>query len=249
MIHYHGTPITPNNAAAQILRARHGVVSFHRPDQIALVAEVCQSFILDNGAYSAWKIGITPDWGEFYEWVSIWGNHVSCDWVLIPDSVEGGERANDALIDDWTRRSVKCEGVPVWHLHESMERLAVLCCEFRRIALGSSGEFATVGTEQWWARMDEAMSEVCNQDGVPTVKLHGLRMLNPTVFSHLPLSSADSTNVAQNIGADKRWTSGPYAPLTDSMRGLILAERIESHASANRWVRTAGVQENFELIG
>jgi hypothetical protein len=31
---------------------RHAFVSFERPEQVALAAEICQSFALDNGAFS-----------------------------------------------------------------------------------------------------------------------------------------------------------------------------------------------------
>jgi hypothetical protein len=139
-------------------------------------------------------------------------------------------------------------GVPVWHLHESLDRLGRLVSTFPRIAFGSSGEFAVVGSRSWWHRMAEAMSIACDHDGVPRTKLHGLRMLDPTIFSHLPFASADSTNVARNIGIDLAWR-GTYTPASKSMRAAILMERIEMHASARRWCGTNGVQQNMELLG
>jgi len=42
------------------------------------------------------------------------------------------------------------------------------------------------------------MEVCCDADGMPKTKLHGLRMLDPVIFSHMPLSSADSCNVARN---------------------------------------------------
>lgn len=116
------------------------------------------------------------------------------------------------------------------------------------VALGSSGQWSTPGTDAWWVRIGEAMEVACDEHGRPLCKLHGLRMLSPTIFSQLPLASADSCNVARNIGLDKRW-SGAYAPVTPMQRALVLAERIELHATAARWSRRHGVQQNFELIG
>lgn len=144
-------------------------------------------------------------------------------------------------------------GIPVWHLHEDLGRLAYLvqCAEGRvypAVALGSSGQWATPGTDAWWVRMGEAMEIACDEQGRPKCKLHGLRMLNPTIFSHLPLASADSSNVARNINLDTRWT-GTYQPLTPLQRALVLAERIELHATAHRWSRRHSIQQNFELIG
>jgi hypothetical protein len=134
--------------------------------------------------------------------------------------------------------------VPVWHMHESYERLVRLCRTWPRVALGSSGEYADVGTPQWWQRMGGAMDAICDDDGRPPCKLHGLRMLNPTVFSQLPLASADSTNVAQNHGRERK----RYA-LSAAMGALAIADRIEEHASAPRWTRTYGTQMNMDLVG
>ena len=80
-------------------------------------------------------------------------------------------------------------------------------------------------------------------------KLHGLRMLDPGVFSKMPLSSADSTNVARNVGIDSAWRQA-YAPHSRAMRALILMERIERHASAAYWDRDCiGAYQNMQLFG
>lgn len=141
------------------------------------------------------------------------------------------------------------KGVPVWHMHESIEELQFLALAYPRIALGSSGDFATVGTESWWNRMSDALDAICDDDGRPKCMLHGMRMLDPTIFSHLPLSSADSTNVARNIGIDSAW-SGTYVPKSREARAMVMMERIEAHCSATRWCRqSAGVQQNLSLFG
>jgi hypothetical protein len=233
MIHYHGTPITPDSAAAQILMRRHAMVSFAHPEQIDLVADACQSFALDNDAFSAWRAGrpIT-DWGPFYEWVAVWQRHPGFDWFLIPDVIDGSEEQNDALVFD---AALSPHGVPVWHLHESLDRIERLIVQgFPRIAIGSSGEFAQIGAPRWWRRMAESMSAFCDEQGRPRTRLHGLRMLDPYVFTSFPFSSADSTNIARNVGLDGRWT-GSYAPASKGGRGAVLAERIEMNNSTARW--------------
>lgn len=246
MIHYHGGPITPKSVAIEVWSGRHGMVSFYHPWQIKEAAELCQSFALDNGAFSAWKVGAIIDWAEFHDFVEQWRYHPGFDWAIIPDVIDGDEAANDALLERWKLPS--SISVPVWHLHESLERLKELVLAWPRIALGSSGEFADPGNNRWWNRIAEAMAAVCDERGRPKTKLHGLRMLDPTIFSHIPLASADSTNVAMNHAIDKKW-SGPYQPLDQETRALVLARRIESHAAANRWNGTGGIQKNFELVG
>ncbi len=234
MIHYHGTPITPETAAAQILLRRHAMVSFAHPEQIELIADACQSFALDNGAFSAWRTGLPiTDWEPFFAWVDVWRFHPSFDWFLIPDVIDGTEDENDALVLD---AALPRHGVPVWHLHESLDRIERLIAHgFLRIAIGSSGRFTRIGTPEWWRRMAEAMSVFCDEQGRPRTRLHGLRMLDPYVFRVFPFSSADSTNIARNVGLDGRWT-GSYAPATRGGRGFILAERIEANNSASRWM-------------
>lgn len=244
MIHYHGTPITGPDWPQLQLARRHAMVSFSDPRQIEVVAEICQSFVLDNGAFSAWTRGEPLDVEGFRSWADHWQRHPACDWFLIPDVIDGDEAENDSLMaDGWGRA-----GVPVWHMHESLGRLDRLCHEFQRVAIGSSAQYATVGNGLWWGRMAQAMEVACDADGMPITKLHGLRMLDPTVFSHLPLSSADSVNVGRNCGIDSAW-KGTYTPASKSMRAAVLMERIELHASARRWCRTNGIQQNMELIG
>lgn len=233
MIHYHGIPITPEAAAAQILARRHAMVSFAHPEQSELVTDACQSFALDNGAFSAWRAG-TPiiEWTVFYEWVRTWQQHPGFDWFLIPDVIDGSEEENDALVSD---AALFPHGVPVWHLHESLDRIERIIAQgFLRIAIGSSGMYARIGAPAWWRRMAEAMSVLCDGHGRPRIRLHGLRMLDPYVFASFPFASADSTNVARNVGLDGRWT-GSYPPATKSGRGVVLADRIEAFNSAARW--------------
>lgn len=239
MIHYHGLPITPDSACAQIIHGAHVLISHHYPDQLGLAAKAAKSFVLDNGAFSAWKKGgpIT-DWQPYVEWALNGMSHPNCDWVIIPDVIDGTERENDLLMgwfeSKWAthRTGSNAECVPVWHLHESFQRLQRLAAGHIRVALGSSGKYASPKTPQWWARIVEALRYISSRDGVLPCKLHGLRMLDPAIFTRLPLSSADSTAVARNIGLDSQWT-GSYKPPTKSARGILLRQRIEFHNSSN----------------
>jgi hypothetical protein len=251
MIHYHGGPVSPLTAAVQLWTRRHAFVSFERPEQIGLAAEICQSYAADNGAFSKWRKGEgRVDLSAYAEWIRKWMCHPGFDFCIIPDVIDGTEEENDLFISHWQQMSgvPLWLSVPVWHLHEPLERLKRLCADFPRVGLGSSGQYAQVNTREWWNRMGDAMDFICDEQGRPPCKLHGLRMLNPTVFSHLPLASADSVNAAFNSGVDTAW-SGPYDPLTRDMRVQVMAHRIECHASAARWTRTRGIQPNLELVG
>lgn len=231
MIHYHGTPISgPRQDVARFLMGRHALVPYPRKDDMGPVAEVCQSFVFDNGAFSIWKRGGTLDVDGYVAWCEEWHRHPGFDWALIPDVIGGSAEENDALVDAWPRH---IRGVPVWHMHESIDRLVALCSDWPTVALGSSGEWPSPGTQSWWQRMACAMDAICDEHGRPPCRLHGLRMLNPKVFRDLPLASADSTNVAVNCNATGRF--GMYTPPTASQRAAVIAERIEAHNSAARW--------------
>ncbi len=250
LIHYHGGPITPLEAGYAAWKRAHALVSYFHPAQCRFAAENAHSFVLDNGAFSAWKARKLIDFSGYAEWVEIWRQHHGFDWCLIPDVIDGDWETNAKLIDQWGHS--RFISVPIWHLHEPLEWLAALVAQWPRVAIGSSGQWSTPGTEGWWHRISEAMEVACDSHGRPLAKLHGLRMLDPTIFSHLPLASGDSATVAVNVGLDERakvrWGDDPFPPLTKDQRAVSMRNNIEHHASAPRWVGR-GVQKNFELVG
>jgi hypothetical protein len=226
VIHYHGLPITPDTAAVRAVQAGHAFVSFAHPRQMGIAVAGCQSFALDNGAFSAWrKQQPITDWAGYYAFAEAGKRQPACDFAVIPDVIDGTEADNDALLTEWPLP--RWFGAPVWHLHESYDRLVRLAHEWPRVCLGSSGEFAQIGTEQWWRRMDQAMRVICDDAGQPPCRLHGLRMLDPRIFSRFPFASADSTNIGRNIGIDQAW-DGTYAPPSKEWRVEFMRARVES---------------------
>lgn len=255
MIRYHGGPVWPERVAIALWPGRHAMISYWHRQQINLAAELAQSFVIDNGAYSAWRASESGDdvvklgqwtWEGYCEFVQEWHQHPGFDWAVIPDVIEGTEEENDEAIGRW--RFLKEISVPVYHMHESLNRLDRLVSEFPRVAIGSSGEYSSLQSDKWWRRMNEIMAVACDNQGRPRTKLHGMRMMSPTVFSHVPFASVDSTQVAINHGLSGKFT-GAYAPLSNEQRALVLADRCERHASASRWSGSKGVQMNLELVG
>jgi len=229
MIHYHGGPITPTAAAIKAWGGRHAFISYAHPSQIKLAGEICQSFALDNGAFSIWKANRPTDWNGYYEWVADWRRTPGFDFAVVPDVINGSESENDQLLSAWP--FARHEGGAVWHTDESTDRLVRLANEWPLVCIGSSGEHDVAKAKQFVAHAKTVLREICDKDGYPICKLHGLRMLNPKIFTELPLASADSTNVAINIGYDSAWR-GTYIPKGKELRAQILVERIESYNSA-----------------
>lgn len=228
MTPYHGTPGHGSRVdVSRFYAGRHALIPFFRRDDLGVVAEVCRSFVFDNSAFTIWRKGGVLDVEGYTRWCDEWRRHPGFDWALIPDVIEGTEEENDAHLADWPRH---IRGVPVWHMHESIDRLVKLANEWPTVALGSSGEWATPGSKTWWVRMNAAMAAICDPLGRPPCRLHGLRMLNPRVFTQLPLASADSCNAAINGKALSRF--GMYVPPTAAQRCDVIASRIESYNSA-----------------
>ena len=98
------------------------------------------------------------------------------------------------------------------------------------MALGSAAEWDVSVPSKCLERLYDVLPAIC-RGGQPVVKLHGLRMLSHRIITAVPLASADSTNVARNIGIDGNWASGVYMPATKETRAMVLTERIETYQS------------------
>lgn len=190
-IHYHGTPISPRSVL-HTLAGRFFCVSYAAPHDVETCHKIGQGVMLDNGAFSAWRIGKPTNWPGYYEWCERWLDYRTT-WAVIPDVIDGDEESNDALLYQWPHGT---RGAPVWHLNSPIERLVRLSNEWTIVCLGSSAQYRTVGSPAWHGRMTEAMNALC-KNGPPPVWLHLLRGMSMS-GSIYPLSSVDSTDIARN---------------------------------------------------
>ncbi len=226
MIHYHGTPITPRQTLLE-LAGRHFCVSYADSRDIQTCHLIGQSVMIDNGAFSHWKKGTQTDdlhWGNYYEWLEQWLDYPTT-WAVIPDVIDGTEADNDRQLVRWFQRRLP-KGAPVWHLHESLERLRRLAAGYDKVCFGSSGTYREVGTDHWHRRIFEAFDTVANERGtVPWIHmLRGMKMSGDIY----PFGSVDSTDIARNHNQ-------PH------MNAKKMAERWDSIQCPARWVNQ-GVQ-------
>lgn len=191
MIHYHGTPITPVAALAE-MAGRHFCVSHAAPQDVARCHMIGQSVMLDNGAFSAWKVGKATNWLAYYGWVDPWLDYPTT-WAVIPDVISAGTQEQDALLREWPHGH---KGAPVWHMDEPVHRLLRLCDEWPKVCIGSTEEYATVLSDAWCRKMDEAWNEIAKRHK----RLPWVHMLRGMQLSgkHWPFASADSTDIARN---------------------------------------------------
>ncbi len=197
--HFHGTPVwgSAGDVHRIAVSGAGAFVSYVRPDQIAASIQHAQVVGIDNGAFSAWVRGLKINWSDFYKWLLNYYHHPKVAFFVIPDVVDGGERDNDALINE-VPKMFYGKATPVWHLHESIDRLIELCREWPRVCFGSSGEYAAIRTAHWHRRMQDAFEAIYCRHNFKTA-VHGLRMLDGRVLGNYPLATADSTNLACNV--------------------------------------------------
>jgi hypothetical protein len=192
-IHYHGTPITP---AAQLARmaGEHFCVSFFRSDNADVCEAIGQSVLWDNGAFSAYTKGAPLDERALYDWLEPRLYHPHRAVVL--DKIGGGVDEQREMTARWP--FPRALSWPVWHLDKPLDYLSELADEWGSLCFGSAGAYWEIGSVAWERRMDQAFEHLARRGRLPWI--HGLRMLGQV--KGWPLSSADSTNVAQNFGRD-----------------------------------------------
>jgi hypothetical protein len=192
MLHYHGTPITPNGVIECINEVcpQHFCVSFYRPDQAEWCLKNAQSVMWDNGAFSHFTHGEKPDWLGYYSWLEPRLFHPH--WAVIPDSIDGGLDENRKLELLWPFKDVL--SAPVYHLTEPLDRLKELLDAWPRVCFGGSVESMHPGSEEWIRKIDECWSVVARFGGKPWV--HMLRAMSHA--SGWPFASADSASFARH---------------------------------------------------
>lgn len=187
------TPITPLKVFNKYFINKNVVISFLRAEQYKQAVKNNCNIYFDNGAYTYFRKKIKPDWDKFYKFLE---NKIY-ERFFIPDIIDGTEEENNKLIQNLPKH-LKPKAIPVFHLHESNQRLIDLIQEWDYIALGSSGKYWKIGTLDWFLRMNELMKILCDEKGNPKVKIHMLRCLDEQIFTKFPFYSGDSSNFARN---------------------------------------------------
>lgn len=213
MLHYHGTPITPARERIK-LAGRHFCVSFTDPRDLPWALSHGQSVMLDNGAFSAFTQGKTPDWPAFYEWVApaLGG----ANWAVVPDVIGGTPEDNMALALAWPHP--KDRAAVVWHMDEPTDHmLRLIDLGFGKLAFGSAGRYWQIGSAAWRRRCDTAFNELARRGALPWVHMmRGLALAG----GPWPFASADSANVARNY-KDAGVCPGQMAERIDAVQSPV----------------------------
>lgn len=237
-----GLPLNPVHLLEQ-LRGRSFCVSYwtrgklaRQLDQAIELVGDDELLLIDNGAFSAWMSGQTMDdeyWNGFARWAADILARCPQAIVVVPDVIDGDADANDQLLHDFMGVDLELDidlpperMMPVWHMHEPIDRLLYLAEGFEYIGIGSSAQYAKCGTAEWHARIQEAFAAmdqfVAESNGA--YRRPWLHMMRAQAQAHLyEFDSADSTNVAVNHGRYRHEGPGHVGRLADRVRSKIEA--------------------------
>lgn len=142
-----GTPVTPVRLLDQLAGASF-CVSYAYPDQLTRVERLIgpdSILLLDNGAFTHWRAGRGAiDSDAFWQWANPILARCPVAVAVIPDVIEGDERANLSEVSRAIRSGL-CQfperACAVWHLDESTEQLHRFCRLLNFVALGSCAAY------------------------------------------------------------------------------------------------------------
>ncbi len=230
----YGLPLNPTHLLEELAGASF-CVSFATRDKLGkqldqAIQLVGQDGILlvDNGAFSMHKQGISARDEEYQEAYEAWALDIlaRCPQAIavIPDVIGGTEQENADLV--CTTQLPYDRAMPIWHMHESLSYLLYLCESFDYVGIGSSGQYWKVGSPDWHARIGEAMAaidawEAGSNGAYIRPRLHMMRAQSQAHLYHF--DSADSTNVAVNHGRYRAEGAGHVARLAERASAKIVA--------------------------
>ena len=188
--------------------------------------------LVDNGAFSAWRSGVNTMTDEDYlegfaDWAADILDRCPQAVAVIPDKIDGTEQENAQLVaETMTMFDDPDRCMPVWHMHESISYFLHLAEGFGFVGIGSSGEFAQVGTPAWHARMTEVFAaldawELAGEGAYVRPRIHLMRAQS---MAHLyPVDSSDSVNVSMNHGRYRGEGEGHVARFAKRVNDKIQA--------------------------
>lgn len=207
-----GLPLNPAHLLEQLRGQSFCVSYYHRgrlghqlQQAIDLVADD-GILLIDNGAFSAWQNGETLDWNHwqrYAEWAYDILSRCPQAVAVVPDVICGTEQENWELYNEFMSMTDMDRCMPVWHMHESLDYLRHLASAGSYVAIGSSGQYAKVGTNKWHKRIRAAMRTLdrCTlRCGMARPWVHMMRAQSE--MHRYAFDSCDSCNVAVN---HNRW--------------------------------------------
>jgi hypothetical protein len=225
-------------------------------------------FMLDNGAFSAWKAGTDIFEDEAYvegfeDWAGAIMHRCPQALVILPDRIGGTVEDNNEL----ARQSIfytDDRSVYVWHMDEPIWYLLNIAEDRHHIAFGSAGKYKAACGKVWEARVKEAFDALDKHWADPEVaaayvkpQIHLLRGIGQ--MNKFPFDSADSTNLGMNHNDRRKVYNEPIPAFRDRVEAKarsgapgfgdprIGTPRELYHEAEAHDVRWADELENYKL--
>lgn len=219
-----GTPLTParhiDELAGESFCLSYGSAARINSNLHLYLSNVAADgmVLVDNGAWSAYQKGVDMGagyWAEYEKWAKQILDDCPQAVAVVPDSITGDAAENVRLAEASTLP--RDRAMVVWHMHEPLELLKRWASEYRYVAIGSSGEYAKVGTKKWHGRIAEAFKAL----GAERPHIH---MMRAQSMHHLyDFDSSDSSNVAVNHCRYKHEGAGHVARFAARIKAKIEA--------------------------
>jgi hypothetical protein len=193
---------------------------------------------LDSGAYSAFTQGVEIDIQEYISFIKEHQDVISVYANL--DTI--GQDKTSAKQTYQNQRIMEEAGLsplPVFHLHEPFKYLKLYCERYDYISLGGMVGSSSKILSPW---IDKCFSEfICDETGLPKVKVHGFGMTSLKLMLRYPWYSVDSTSwvLTGRLGGIyvPRFANGKWIYDENSWK-IAVSERSPSKKEAGKHIST-----------
>lgn len=169
------------------VQERHGMMTrleIARENHMALNKV---ELFLDSGAFSAWKQGTPIDINAYIDFVKTHEKNIALYAVLDVIGDAKGTLKNQKIMEE-----AGLNPLPTFHFGEDFKYLHYYIDHgYEYIALGG---LASMGAKsQMFDFLDQCFDIICDDDGIPKVKVHGFAVTSLKAMKRYPWYSVDST--------------------------------------------------------
>lgn len=145
------------------------------------------SLFIDSGAYSAHTIGEEIDLTEYIQFIKD-----NLDIVDVYSNLDVIGDAKATLKNQEFMESQGLQPIPAFHVHEDFNYLRKYIEKYDYVALGGMAQLRNGNLLAEW--LDKCWDIICDEDGIPKVKIHGFAITRLDLILRYPWYSVDSSS-------------------------------------------------------
>jgi hypothetical protein len=211
------------------------------------------SLFIDSGAFSAWAQGVEIDIHEYIKFIkkyeSLIDIYANLDVIGKGNDQSNEQAAKKTLENQKTMEAAGLHPMPVFHFGEPLGYLVYYIQNYKYVALGGSADKSGVRVIPW---LDKCFSEyICDDKGIPTVKVHGFGMTSLHTMIRYPWYSVDSTSwvATSRFGAIyvPKYRNGQWIYDENSWK-IAVSSRSPSTKEAGKHISTLSPKEREHIL-